>query len=117
MTTKQKRERQQKQNKRSEIEGKFGQAKMVFGMNRIATRAYQSSLAKIGLIAMAMNIWRLLKEVSFWSFFKNLWMEYQIRIAQTIEFLNIRPFNQKSKPIKIRQPQIPKFLIRNVGVF
>ncbi|MFV0247911.1 MAG: hypothetical protein ACK5H1_02975, partial [Tenacibaculum sp.] len=45
-----------------EIEGKFGQAKKRFGMNRIRTRNYQSSLCKIGLIALALNLWKILRD-------------------------------------------------------
>lgn len=76
---KEKHERQKKQNKRSEIEGKFGQAKMSFGMGRVRTKNYRSSLAKIGLMAFGLNIWRMLQDVInsplfayFFAFFKGL---------------------------------------------
>ena len=62
-----KQKRQKKQNKRSEIEGKFGQAKIKFGLGRIKTRAYHNSLAKLGIVALCLNIWKA-SQIFFASF-------------------------------------------------
>ena len=59
--------RKKKQNKRSEIEGKFGLAKMKFGLNRIMMKRSDTSKAHIQLIAISMNICKLWQ--IFWSFF------------------------------------------------
>ena len=51
--------RRKEQNKRSEIEGKFGQAKSKYGLDHIKTRRKDTSYAHIGLILMALNIIKL----------------------------------------------------------
>ena len=58
--------RKKKQNKRSEIEGKFGLAKMKFGLNRIMMKRSDTIKAHIQLIAISMNICKLWQ--IFWSF-------------------------------------------------
>ena len=55
----QKQKRRKEQNKRSEIEGKFGQAKSKYGLDHIKTRRKDTSYAHIGLILMALNIIKL----------------------------------------------------------
>ncbi len=76
LSPQERKERRLKQNKRSEVEGKFGQAKMRFGMNKIHTKNYSTSLCKIGLIAFAMNLWKILKDfswlITFCVFFKTI---------------------------------------------
>jgi len=49
------------QNKRSEIEGKFGQGKSKYGLDNIKTRLANTSMAYIGLIFLAMNVVKLSK--------------------------------------------------------
>lgn len=63
MTKEQKIKRKKKQNKRSEIEGKFGLAKFKFGMNKIKMRRSDTSKAQINLIAISMNIWQMLLNI------------------------------------------------------
>jgi len=67
---------------RSRIEGKFGQAKRRFGMNRIMTKLTKTSETSIGMIIFVMNLdkklqtsflflWNLLKkwsQLAFYSF-------------------------------------------------
>jgi hypothetical protein len=69
--------RKKKQNKRSEIEGKFGLAKMKFGLNRIMMKRSDTSKAHIQLIAISMNICKLWQ--IFWFFLGLLreFMAYQ----------------------------------------
>ena len=51
--------RRKEQNKRCEIEGKFGQAKSKYGLDDIKTRRKDTSYAHIGLILIALNIIKL----------------------------------------------------------
>jgi len=60
--------RKKEQNKRSEIEGKFGQAKSKYGLDDVQTRRMDTSFACIGLIFLALNMIKLAK-ASFLSFF------------------------------------------------
>ena len=61
MNAKEKRKRKKEQDGRATIEGKFGQAKTGYGMDRIKMGRKDTSLAAIGLIIIAVNIVRLLK--------------------------------------------------------
>lgn len=54
-----KQKRRKEQNKRCEIEGKFGQAKSKYGLDDIKTRRKDTSYAHIGLILIALNIIKL----------------------------------------------------------
>lgn len=64
-----KEKRRKEQNKRSHIEGKFGQAKSKYGMDDIKTRRQDTSYACIGLILLALNVLKLGQEV-FYSIFR-----------------------------------------------
>lgn len=57
-----KQKRKKEQNKRSEIEGKFGQGKSKYGLDDIRTRLIDTSFAAIGMIMLAINIVKLEKE-------------------------------------------------------
>ena len=50
-------------NKRSEIEGKFGQAKSKYGLDDLQTRLPQTIMAQINLIFLAMNLLRMKKSI------------------------------------------------------
>ena len=50
MSHQEKQKRKKEQNKRSEIEGKFGQGKSKYGLDDIQTRREDTSYACIGLI-------------------------------------------------------------------
>lgn len=70
-----KQKRKKEQNKRSEIEGKFGQAKSKYGLDDILTRRQDTSYACIGLILLALNLIKLSGAVfvSFFSYCIGLW--------------------------------------------
>lgn len=70
-----KQKRKKEQNKRSEIEGKFGQAKSKYGLDDILTRRQDTSYACIGLILLALNLIKLsgVVFVSFFSYCISLW--------------------------------------------
>lgn len=51
---------------RNPIEGKFGQAKTAYGMNRIKARLQQTSQSWIATIIMVLNLVKLTGQVSYW---------------------------------------------------
>ena len=51
-----------KNNQRSEVEGKFGEAKERYGMDRLSTRLPQTTLAEISLILLSINLVKLLRQ-------------------------------------------------------
>ncbi|MCB9298119.1 MAG: IS5 family transposase [Lewinellaceae bacterium] len=59
MSRQEKQKRKKEQNKRSEIEGKFGQGKSKYGLDDIQTRREDTSYACIGLILLALNVIKL----------------------------------------------------------
>src|SRR5699024_5515047 len=64
--------RKKKQNKRSEIEGKFGLGKIKYGLDKIKMRLPETSKAHINLIAISMNMMQLLRQVhAFFIYFIN----------------------------------------------
>lgn len=67
-SAKQKRKRKKLQNKRATIEGKFGQAKTRYGLDKIKMKRKDTSLVAINLIALVMNLMRL-KKVLFFDLF------------------------------------------------
>lgn len=83
------------QNKRSEIEGKFGQGKSKYGLDNIKTRLANTSMAYIGLIFLAMNVVKLSKalfSLLFWRIYtilQHVWddqflLQYKPIIPETI---------------------------------
>jgi IS5 family transposase len=63
--TKYEKERERKKNnKRSEVEGKFGEAKNRYGLDRLYTRLPETSQAEISLIFLAVNLVKFVREVS-----------------------------------------------------
>ena len=58
----QKEKERRKNNQRSEVEGKFGEAKERYGMGRLYTRLPQTTLAEISLILLSINLVRLLRK-------------------------------------------------------
>jgi hypothetical protein len=65
MSAHQKLRRKKEQNKRSEIEGKFGQGKSKYGLDDIKTKLMDTSYACVGLIMLALNIIKMGKEAIF----------------------------------------------------
>jgi hypothetical protein len=66
---------------------------------------------------MAMNIWRLLKEVSFLSFLNNLCAALKIDVDLILKILITMISNQKWNSTKICQPEFLKILSVNLRVF
>ena len=63
--TKYEKERDRKKNnQRSEIEGKFGETKNRYGLDRLYTRLPQTSQAEISLIFLAVNLVKLVREIA-----------------------------------------------------
>ncbi|MCB9291981.1 MAG: transposase [Lewinellaceae bacterium] len=79
MSRQEKQKRKKEQNKRSEIEGKFGQGKSKYGLDDIQTRREDASYACIGLILLALNIIKLGREI-FVSIF-SLWCRLLKQVA------------------------------------
>lgn len=69
--------RKKKQNKRSEIEGKFGLGKIKYGLDKIKMRLPETSKAQMNLIAISMNMMQLLRHVS--AFFVYFVTFYSLR--------------------------------------
>jgi hypothetical protein len=68
--TKYEKERDRKKNnQRSEIEGKFGEAKNRYGLDRLYTRLPETSQAEISLIFLAVNLVKLIREIADGLFF------------------------------------------------
>ena len=66
------RERQRKKNnKRSEVEGKFGQAKSKYGLDDVMTRLPETIKADIHLTFLSLNLIKMVKTALF-SFFRLL---------------------------------------------
>jgi hypothetical protein len=51
---------------RNPIEGKFGQAKTAYGLNRVKARLSNTSLSWIATIIMVLNLVKLTSRVSYW---------------------------------------------------
>lgn len=62
LTKHEKEKRRKENNKRSHIEGKFGQAKSKYGLDDIKTRRQDTSYACIGLILLALNAKKLAEQ-------------------------------------------------------
>ena len=52
---------------RNPIEGKFGQAKSAYGMNRIKARLQQTSESWIATIILVLNLVKLTGQVPYWA--------------------------------------------------
>ena len=82
MSAQEKQKRKKEQNKRSEIEGKFGQGKSKYGLDDIQTRLEDTSYACIGLILLALNTMKLAR-VFFIFIFSYCYRQWSIQIAKT----------------------------------
>lgn len=58
---------------RNSIEGKFGEGKRRYGLNRIMAKLPHTSLTSIAIIFLVMNLSRLLRQV-IWNFFVKNWI-------------------------------------------
>ena len=70
---------------RNPIEGKFGQAKTGYGMNRIKARLQQTSESWIATIILVLNLVKLAGEVPLWLL--RLWMTYSARITLELKYI------------------------------
>ena len=70
----QKEKHRKRNNKRNAIEGKFGQAKLKYGLDELFTRRPDTTKAEINLIFMAINLLKMAKAISlaFFSPFQRL---------------------------------------------
>lgn len=91
------------QNKRSEIEGKFGQGKNFYGLNKIDARTYSTSISWIMATFFGLNIIRALKELPhfIFVFFKTWFIKLKIR--------NI--FSEESESLTLDQPNRAYFFL------
>ncbi len=80
------RRKQQKEDEgiRNAVEGKFGQGKRRYGLNRVMARLADSSQTVVSIIFLVMNLDRLLSG-SFLRFFDDLLLELELR--QRVPFL------------------------------
>lgn len=90
MDKKQKRKRKKEQDKRAEIEGKFGQAKSRYGLDDIQMRRPDTSYACIGLILLAINVIKLAK-VSIFALFISCQQHWKCLWQQVAKYLNNDP--------------------------
>ncbi|MBU1678310.1 MAG: IS5 family transposase [Bacteroidetes bacterium] len=89
------------QNKRSEIEGKFGQGKNFYGLNEIDARTYSTSISWIMATFFGLNIIRALKEISHFIFvFFKTWF---------IKLKSEKMFSEKLESITFGQPNYAPF--------
>ena len=70
----QKEKQRKRNNKRNAIEGKFGQAKLKYGLDELFTRRPDTTKAEINLIFMAINLLKMAKAISlpFFSAYQRL---------------------------------------------
>ena len=77
---------------RNPIEGKFGQAKTAYGLNRVKARLQQTSQSWIATIVLVLNLVKLAGQVPFsliahmFSFSANKVYEIVLRIRNIIMF-------------------------------
>jgi hypothetical protein len=71
---------------RNPIEGKFGQAKSAYGMNRIKARLQQTSESWIASIVMVLNLVKLAGQVPY-----HLWSTMLELLAKLLALLEMKP--------------------------
>ena len=82
---------------RNPIEGKFGQAKTAYGMNRIKARLQQTSESWIATIIMVLNLVKLTGQVSYWV----KWLTYSaccsvMKIKWQLSVMDLKQINLKN---------------------
>ena len=82
--------RKKKQNKRSEIEGKFGLGKTKYGLDKIKMKLPETTKAHLNLIAISMNLMQLMHH--FYAFFT-----YFLTLIQVLEFQTEQNHNREVK--------------------
>jgi hypothetical protein len=75
---------------RNPIEGKFGQAKTAYGMNRIKARLSQTSQSWIATIVLVLNLVKLAGQVPLWIYMKILMPIKHSKEILNLLFLNVR---------------------------
>jgi IS5 family transposase len=84
---------------RNPIEGKFGQAKSAYGMNRIKARLQQTSESWIATIILVLNLVKLTGQVPYWTITTIL--TYSARWVEKIKNLIDTWTNAKQKKLRI----------------
>lgn len=83
-------------NKRSEVEGKFGETKERYGMDKLYTRLPATTLAEVSLIFLAVNLVKLVRETAFCLFYTiqnatwGMWKRYFIKYEPNILKYSLR---------------------------
>ena len=70
-------------NKRSEVEGKFGQAKLKYGLDNLFTRLPETTKAEINLIFLAINLLKIAR-----TLFDSIFNFFFRRIGHLMDYLN-----------------------------
>ena len=89
---------------RNPIEGKFGQAKTAYGMNRIKARLKETSESWVASIVLVLNLINLIRQASvclLHKLFKSIKMESHIIINESSFYLISRPYIVHIKVMKL----------------
>ena len=97
---------------RNPIEGKFGQAKTAYGLNRIKARLKGTSESWIATIVLVLNLVKLAGVVLLYPII-NLYQSFSARLLKTY-FQNLSTFSQQISFIK-QTDDYRQILYRNVG--
>ena len=97
---------------RNPIEGKFGQAKTAYGLNRIKARLQETSESWIATIILVLNLVKLAVVVFLYPII-NLYQSFSARLLKTY-FQNLSTFSQQISFIK-QTDDYRQILYRNVG--
>ena len=102
----QKRKFKKEQGERNHIEGKFGQGKNGYNLNKIRARRDRTSESWIACILFVMNLVRFAKDLSFGLFYSCLSV-LQMLIYKTIRIKkSVQRIMKNSKPYKLNVSRI-----------
>ncbi len=85
-----KRKKKKEATERNHIEGKFGQGKNGYNLNKIRARLRETSESWVSCIFFIMNLINF-EKVSFWTFSKRLFLEYYFNNATLMSSYYINP--------------------------
>lgn len=109
-----KRKRRKMNNQRSEIEGKFGQAKLKYGLDELFTRRPKTTMTEINLIFLAINLLKVMaRRIEY--IFVPIWGEYiSLGKCPAIEMINCAPsdpwpWNREAPQIALCTSRAPTF--------
>ncbi|MCP4270327.1 MAG: IS5 family transposase [Candidatus Brocadiaceae bacterium] len=94
--------KQQEQNLRSTIEGKFGQGKNGYGLAKIRARRNDTARSWIAAIFFVMNIKKITQAdliLPFWNLFQAIYATYSDRMSQIQRIRTIAGIQQQHRPI------------------